>query len=150
MFSASSTVPVADRSAASFGRGTDRRRELGRLGEQLAATHLERLGFRCVERNARTRHGEIDLIVFDGCTIAFVEVKTRRVGSREQSIAPEQQPLAWLRVRQRARVRRLAAGWLSDHRRDRPSARTIRFDAVGVIVDGRGRLLCLDHVEAAW
>ncbi len=150
MFSASSTIPLADRAAASFGRGTDRRRELGRLGEELAAAHLERLGFRCVERNVRTRHGEIDLIVFDGCTIAFVEVKTRCARARGQRIPPEQEPLAWLRVRQRARVRRLAVAWLSDQRCDRPSARMIRFDAIGVLVDERGRLLRLDHVEAAW
>jgi hypothetical protein len=32
----------------------------------------------------------------------------------------------------------------------RPTARTIRFDAIGVTVDGAGRLLRIDHVEGAW
>jgi putative endonuclease len=49
----------------------DPRRALGRLGEQLAADHLERLGFAVIERNARTRYGEIDLIVFDGHILVF-------------------------------------------------------------------------------
>ena len=49
----------------------DPRHALGRLGEQLAATHLERLGFAILARNARTRYGEIDLIAFDGHTLVF-------------------------------------------------------------------------------
>ena len=54
-----------------------RRLQLGRRGEQLAALHLERLGFEILARNERTRHGEIDLIACDGETIVFAEVKTR-------------------------------------------------------------------------
>jgi putative endonuclease len=129
---------------------TDARRVVGRLGEDLAAEHLTRLGFTTLARNVRTRFGEIDLIVFDGRVLAFVEVKTRRAGFGGQPIRPEQEPLPWLRPRQRARLRRLARAWLSDERHERPRARMIRFDAVGVIIDERGRLLRLDHVEAAW
>jgi putative endonuclease len=135
--------------AARTGR-EDPRRALGRLGEDLAAEHLDRLGFATLARNVRTRHGEIDLIVFDGCTLAFVEVKTRLERSPRRPLGPEEQPLALLRPRQCARVRRLAGAWLSDSSHARPTARTIRFDAIGVIVDHRGRLVRLDHVEAAW
>ncbi len=129
----------------------DPRRTLGRLGEQLAAAHLERLGFTIVERNARTRYGEIDLIAFDGYTktLAFVEVKSRRARRRWQ-LTPAEQPLAWLRTRQRARLRRLAAAWLHRESRNRPRAHTIRFDGIGVIVDEADRLVCLDHIEGAW
>jgi putative endonuclease len=109
-----------------------------------------RLGFAIVARNVRTRAGEIDVIAFDGHTLAFVEVKTRRVSSRASRVRPEQEPLPWLRPRQRARLRRLAAAWLSGERPRRPRAETIRFDAIGVIVDERDRLLRLDHLEAAW
>ncbi len=135
--------------AAPAGR-EDSRRAVGRLGEDLAAQHLNRLGFATLARNVRTRHGEIDLIVFDGYTLAFVEVKTRLERSPRRRLAPEEQPLALLRPRQRARVRWLARAWLSDSGRARPTARRIRFDAIGVIVDRRGRLVRLDHVEAAW
>lgn len=129
---------------------TDPRRVLGRLGEDMAASHLNRLDFATLARNVRTRYGEIDLIAFDGRTLVFAEVKTRRVASSARHLRPEQEPLRWLRPRQCARLRRLALAWLSDERRDRPRARTIRFDAIGVIVDSRGQLLRLDHLEGAW
>ncbi|MGH2855554.1 MAG: YraN family protein [Solirubrobacteraceae bacterium] len=127
----------------------DPRRALGRLGEQLAAAHLERLGFAIVERNARTRYGEIDLIAFDGHTLVIAEVKTRRARKRWR-LTPEEQPLAWLRTSQRARLRRLAAAWLHRSSRERPTAHTIRFDGIGVIVDEADRLVSLDHIEGAW
>jgi len=134
----------------SKGRPGDARRALGRLGEELAAGHLAGLGYSVLERNVRTRHGEIDLIVFDGSVLAFAEVKTRRVSAGAPPNRADQQPLAGLRKRQRARLRRLAVAWLSDEKRVRPSARTIRFDAIGVTVDPRGRLLRIDYVEGAW
>lgn len=136
-------------SSAPTSRHTDPRRALGQLGERLAAEHLERLGFAIVERNARTRHGEIDLIAFDGHALLFVEVKSRRA-RRRWRMTEQEQPLAWLRTSQRARLRRLAAAWLYSQSRNRPTAHTIRFDAIGVVVDERDRLVCLDHVEAAW
>jgi putative endonuclease len=128
----------------------DPRRSLGRLGEQLAAAHLERLGFATLARNVRTGHGEIDLIVFDGRTLAFVEVKTRRVRAAARPSATGPQPLAWLRQRQQVRIRRLACAWLSDTSAVRPRAATIRFDAIGVTVDRGGQLMALEHVEGAW
>jgi putative endonuclease len=131
-------------------RQADRRRSLGRLGEDLAAAHFVRLDFRLLARNVRTVHGEIDLIAFDGRTIVFAEVKTRRVSVQERAIRADQEPLGWLRAAQLARLRRLAAAWLRDPQQTRPRAHTIRFDAVGVIVDGRDALRRLDHVEAAW
>ena len=124
---------------------------LGRLGEELAAAHLQRLGFAVLERNRRTPCGEIDLVACDGEVIAFVEVKTRRGPERGRGVRPDQQPLSWLRARQRARLRRAATAWLADRDRPRtPAAAVVRFDAIGVIVDGRGRLLELEHLEAAW
>jgi putative endonuclease len=156
-----------DRPGDSLAGGTppkNPRHALGRLGEQLAATHLERLGFAILARNARTRNGEIDLIAFDGQTLVFAEVKTRRARRRWRLSADRsggtlasgehlpfgQQPLAWLRTSQRAHLRRLAAAWLHRESRNRPTAHTIRFDGIGVIVDEANRLVCLDHIEGAW
>ncbi len=101
-------------------------------------------------RNVRSRHGEIDLIVFDGSALAFAEVKTRRMNAATGRRRSDLQPLAGLGGRQRARLRRLAAAWLSDEQRIRPTARTIRFDAIGVTVDHEGRLVRIDHLEGAW
>jgi putative endonuclease len=122
---------------------TDLRRQLGRLGEDLALAHLERLGYRAVTRNHRTRFGEIDLIVSDDTTIVFVEVKARRVdasaGSALESVSPRKQ----------RQVRGMAAAWLVESI-DRPRSRDLRFDVVGVTVDRAGRLVRLDHLEAAF
>jgi putative endonuclease len=51
---------------------------LGKEGEAVAATYLERHGCRILERNYTTRIGEIDLVAMDGDEVVFVEVKTRR------------------------------------------------------------------------
>ena len=112
--------------------------------------HMHRLGFSPLGRNERTRYGEIDLIAFDGRVLVFVEVKTRAAGFGGRPIRPDQQPLVWLRPRQRARLRRLAAAWLREEKHIRPTAHTIRFDAIGVILDTKDRLISLDHIEGAW
>jgi putative endonuclease len=121
--------------------GTDLRRGLGRRGEQLAAAHLERLGFDVLERNYRTRWGELDLVGFDGRIIVFCEVKTRRAGSGP--------PFEALHDGKQRRVRRMAASWLTE-RPDRPRADDLRFDAIGVTIDAQGALVAVDHLEAAF
>ena len=64
-------------------------------------------------RNVRMRRGEIDLIARRRRTLAFVEVKTRRMSrGRAACDGDEQQPLLGLTPRQRARLRRLAGAWL--------------------------------------
>lgn len=52
----------------------------GRAAEALAALHLGARGLAIVERNVRSRHGEIDLVARDGATLVFVEVRLRRPG----------------------------------------------------------------------
>jgi putative endonuclease len=139
-----------DRPPPLHGSSRDGRRALGALGEELAAEHYRRLGFVVVARNVRSRHGEIDLIACDGHTLVFAEVKTRRASPRRRGVCPHDQPLAGLRFDQRRRLRALATAWLAERGRSRPRTADIRFDAVGVIVDGAGRLLRLDHLENAW
>lgn len=122
---------------------TDLRHDLGRLGERLAAEHFERLGYRVLSRNHRTRFGELDLVLADAdeATIVFCEVKTRRLGSGA--------PWDKLGSDKQLQVRRMAAAWLTEVR-DRPRAAELRFDAVGVTIDARGQLVRLDHLEAAF
>lgn len=120
---------------------TDLRQHLGLQGERLAADHLERLGYRVLARRYRTRFGELDLIAMDERSLVFCEVKTRREGSGA--------PWDALHPAKRAQVRRMAAAWLVEAA-DRPHAEDLRFDAIGVVVDARGRLVSLDHLEAAF
>lgn len=50
---------------------------MGRAGETKAAEFLKDKGFIILERNFKTRIGEIDIIAKDGKTTVFIEVKTR-------------------------------------------------------------------------
>jgi putative endonuclease len=121
----------------------DVRRSLGFRGEEAAAQHLRRRGFEIVERNYRTRWGELDLVAFDGHTLVFCEVKTRRLtrgGGR---------PFDSLHRRKRAQVRRMARQWLSA-RAGRTFAERLRFDAIGVTFDAGGALAGLEHLEGAF
>src|SRR5436309_11643424 len=106
----------------------DRRRRLGQLGESVAAEHLIRRGFSILERNFRTRWGELDIVAFDGRSLVFCEVKARRQGPGGAT------PLESVHPRKRRQVRRMAGQWLSE-RTDRPRAGLIRFDAVGITFD---------------
>lgn len=121
----------------------DARHRLGQLGERLAAEHLIRQGFEIVERNYTTRRGELDIIAFDGRTLAFCEVKARRLAPGAGS------PFDAIRVLKRSQVRRMAGRWLRD-RPDHPYAEALRFDAIGVTFDPGGRLVGIDHVKGAW
>jgi putative endonuclease len=123
---------------------------LNRLGEEFVRAHFHRLGFTPLDRNERVRYGEIALIAFDGHTLVFAEIKTRRIDVQKERVRPDPQPLAWLRPRQRARLRRLAATWLQEKKHIRPATCTVRFDMIGVILDTKDRLLRLDHIEGAW
>jgi putative endonuclease len=121
------------------------RRALGRLGERFAAKHLEACGFCLLARNYRTHRGEIDLIAFDGTTLVFVQVKTQQVDS--ERARRRGSALEWLSDTQMARYRWVAEAWLHDDRHTNPEAQSIRFDAIGVRVDGNGALVKLEHVE---
>lgn len=121
----------------------DPRRSLGATGERLAADHLVRSGLTILERNFRTRWGEIDLIATDGRRLIFVEVKCRRLAGGDRD------PLESVHLRKRQQVRRMAARWLVE-RRDRPRVEELRFDAIGVTLDLQGRLVRLDHLEGAF
>ena len=50
----------------------------GAQAEQLAAQYLQRQGLKLVVQNYRSRFGEIDLIMQDGATVVFIEVRLRR------------------------------------------------------------------------
>jgi len=58
----------------------DARRKLGDLGEEEAVRHLERLGYEILDRNFRTRYGELDIVSSTASCLVFCEVKTRTAG----------------------------------------------------------------------
>jgi putative endonuclease len=61
-----------------MGEAREHRRESGAAAEQLAAEYFEARGYKVLERNHKTRLGEVDLIVEKGPAVVFVEVRFRR------------------------------------------------------------------------
>ena len=124
---------------------TAARQRLGRAAEDLVATRLARAGWEVVERNARTRHGELDIVALDGRTLVFVEVKAGRAGS----IYGPERPVLSIGPQKQRRIRRLATAWMSE-RRDLPRYDEIRFDAVGVTYDRNGYVVDCEHIRGAF
>ncbi|GAC1621114.1 MAG: hypothetical protein NVS4B13_12010 [Candidatus Elarobacter sp.] len=100
-----------------------------------------------MQRNYRTRWGELDIIAFDGRTLVFCEVKSRRLTS--VAGGAERHPFESLHPRKRAQVRKMAIRWISESF-ERAYAPVIRFDAIAVMFDRRGELVRLEHLEAAF
>ncbi|MCB2202543.1 YraN family protein [bacterium] len=56
---------------------TTHQRQIGDLGETIAAAFLEKQGYRILDRNYASRYGELDLVAKKEQNLVFVEVKTR-------------------------------------------------------------------------
>ncbi|MBA2240817.1 MAG: YraN family protein [Solirubrobacterales bacterium] len=101
-----------------------------------------------LERNARVAglRGEIDLVVLEGESIVFVEVKTRAAASWT---GPDS-PIAAVGPRKQAKLRSLAVAWLGQRAGVVPRNRGLRFDVVGLRLDANGRQTEYEHVRAAF
>jgi len=113
-----------------------RNQDLGIRGEDLAAEFLESTGMVVLERNWRTRYGEIDLIAQDGAVLVFVEVKTRSglgYGTPAEAVTH----------RKAERIRRLAGMWLAAQTRRWSH---IRVDVVTVLLR-RGYAPVVTHLR---
>jgi putative endonuclease len=104
---------------------------------------------RVLDANFRTRHGELDLVAVDARYLVFCEVKTRIV-SGGRTDPGELGPFAAIGGQKRRRLRRMAREWLAQRSRDGPWRPELRFDAIGIELDRRGRLTRLEHLEGAF
>jgi putative endonuclease len=144
-------APARSRAAGEARGGPDPRRALGRRGEDLAAAHFRALGFELIAHNQYRRFGELDLVVFDGHTLVFVEVKTCHVrGGSAGSRGYDAQTLGWPHKRQLRRQRQTAIAWLAEQGSSYPRASCRRLDVVMVLFDEHDRFVRLDHIEATW
>jgi putative endonuclease len=128
-----------------FAAMTAERQRIGRVAEDLVAEQLAKSGWQIIERNSRTRFGELDIVARDGHALVFIEVKAGRAGS---TLGPER-PVLGVDHRKQQRVRLLATAWMGE-RRDAPHYTEIRFDAVGVTFDREGHALEVEHVRGAF
>ena len=101
---------------------------LGAYGERVAERYLAELGMVVLDRNWRCHAGELDLVLRDGETLVFCEVKTRTgtaYGHPLEAVGPVKTE----------RLVRLADRWLEEHR---VVAHDIRLDVVAVVRSLRG------------
>jgi putative endonuclease len=103
----------------------------GENGEELAAAYLANAGYRIVERNYRCFFGEIDIVAWEGETLVFAEVKSRRsdaYGAPQLAVGHEKQK----------KISRIALHYLSEkHLRHCPA----RFDVVAVKLLPQGPMI---------
>ena len=114
--------------------------ELGKMGEDLAAEHLEAKGYRIAARNFRAGRGEIDIIAWapEGRLLVFIEVKTRkdeRFGGPEEAITSKKQQT----------IARIAGAYMLQTGYDW----AIRFDTVAVLLKD-GQIREIRHIEDAF
>jgi putative endonuclease len=131
-------------SSAAPARSAVRRQSLGRQGEDLAAAHLESLGYELLARNWRTRAGELDIVARDGDWLVFVEVRTRRaadgggtplLGRPEESVTP----------RKRERLRAMVDAYLFES----PWPGPWRIDVIALELRRDGAIARLNHLMDA-
>jgi putative endonuclease len=107
----------------------------GKDGEEKAALFLEQKGFKILERNFRSKTGEVDLIALEGETLVFIEVKawaSYGIEALEQG----------LDKRKQRRIIETAKYFLSIYRKYRYMA--VRFDVVFIAPQG------ITHLESAF
>lgn len=101
---------------------------IGKVGEDMAVKLLKGKGYKILDRNFRTRLGEVDIIARAGAragkngTLVFVEVKARGKGAYSTSLEA-------VDLRKRARVVKAALEYMTRH--SIPEDTDVRFDVVG-------------------
>ncbi len=114
-------------------------RSIGLWGEAVAADYLLNHGYRVLARNARTPHGEIDLVAQQGMVTVFVEVKTRtsnRFGHPEAAITDKKR--AHMIAASQAYIQmhpELYGDW--------------RLDVIAIEREGKDKVASLVHFENA-
>ncbi|MBT0726083.1 YraN family protein [Rosenbergiella australiborealis] len=100
------------------------RKQQGELMEKLACDYLQRAGLYSVAKNVTYRQGELDLIMLDGLTYVFVEVRYRKnhhFGGAAASIT-------W---RKQQKIKTAAAYWLLTQNKCLSTA-DCRFDVIAI------------------
>jgi putative endonuclease len=98
------------------------KRDVGIEGEDLAAKALKKKGYKIIEKNYRSRFGEIDIVAEEGGYLVFVEVKRRNsmvFGGSLQAVD----------ARKKRHMVNCAAYYLKKHK---CMDRKVRFDVVGI------------------
>ena len=120
--------------------GDNYRAEFGRMAENLALRYLQKQNLNLLERNFRSRFGEIDLIMQENNTIIFVEVRARKTDAFLH-------PLESVDYKKRNKIRKTSQVYMQKtaawNRFD------MRFDVIA-LTGSRGRGMKIDWIKAAF
>lgn len=111
---------------------------VAQIGENLAASHLEKNGYTILERNYRFSRGEIDIIAEKDNMLIFIEVKTKKHGDFGD-------PIYWITRSKQRQIGRVASGYLYERN---ISDRDCRFDVITVTWEHG--LWKIRHIENAF
>lgn len=107
---------------------------LGALAEDVAVAYLLKRRYDILERNYRTRWGEIDIIARDGATLVFIEVKARKgnvCGLPQEAVGRQKQ----------FKIIRMAQQYMHQYDthslpQKKQSSQPIRFDVIAIVFNG--------------
>jgi putative endonuclease len=133
-------VKIASGLRAWFAALFSRPKSLGERGENAAARHLKRQGFRIIERGYDSPLGEIDIIAIDDRTVVFVEVKTRTSGDAGH-------PTEAIDATKQRRMTQAALAYLKSKRLLQNAA---RFDVVAITWPAGAHEPVIEHYKNAF
>ncbi len=117
-------------------------KHLGQLGEDLAADHLVKNGYKIIQRNYRNKVGEIDIVARKRGVISFVEVKTRE-SSPMSDFLPEQN----VNFHKQAKLKKLCEMYLTEY--NHHEDQEWQIDVIGIILDKSHKNAIINHIENA-
>jgi putative endonuclease len=111
------------------------KKKVGNQAEDQALQYLKKQGMQLIKRNFATKAGEVDLIMQDGESLVFIEVRYRKntdFGGAAASVTPKKQ-------------QRIIKAALAYQQRHAPQS-SLRFDVVAIEGDNRA----LNHIKSAF
>ena len=121
-----------------FGKST---KEIGDIGETIAAKALKKAGYKIISRNFLSDHGEIDIIAENKEFLVFAEVKTRK--NVEAFFESYGRPAEAVTKKKQQHIIYTAKAYLYKH----PTKKSIRFDVIEVFI---GDDVEINHIEDAY
>lgn len=117
-------------------------RYIGSIGEELAANHIKKKGYSVLDRNYRTKLGEIDIVARKQNIVVFIEVKTRTSDIFGR-------PSEAVNYKKQKTIKRLSQQYILHKKLDR-NCLNYRFDIIEVEIKLTEKKYRINHIENAF
>jgi len=115
---------------------------VGKLGEKYAVNYLRKQHYAILETNFRNKLGEIDIIAGSSNILVFVEVKTRN------EKMPLNSPGEAVTLSKQKKIRQIAETFTGSFKGSKWNQ--CRFDVIEIIIDSKGTIKSINHLENAF